>query len=80
MEGHQLHPHKTLSTVVVDAIAAAENIEPFELSDPLYSVVNTDALDELFRAATGRVTFEYLDYEVTVHATGQVDIDPLDSG
>lgn len=58
---------------VVDAVADAEGVEPWELTTPLYEVVDPDALDELFRqsrtatdAAGPSVTFSYCGYSVTV--------------
>lgn len=64
---------------VVDAIATGiaslEQTTSDELR-PLYEVIDTDALEELFRDTRGRLTFEYLDYEVTVYHDRSVEIDP----
>ena len=68
-----------LSTAVVEAVADAKAVDPTELSQPLYSDVDPETLDDLFKTDTGRVTFHYHGYSVTVHATGDVDLDPLDS-
>jgi len=70
---------QTLSTAVIGAVADAEDVDPTDLTEPLYNVVNTDALDALFQAETGTLTFEYHGYRVSVHATGEVELDPLDS-
>ncbi len=63
---------------VLEAIA---DREPAELEPPLYEAVNPEALDDLF-APTGdgdpsrpeRVTFRYRGYDVTAHASGDVDL------
>lgn len=71
---------KPLSRVIFESIAAVEGIEPAELSPPLYDVIEPEALDELFRTSKhmtpscGWVVFEYLDYEVTAHSTGYVEV------
>ncbi len=66
---------------VLEAIADREDREPAELEPPLYEVVSPEALDDLFTPASdenssrpGRVTFRYRGYDVTVHASGDVDL------
>lgn len=66
----------SLSEPVMEAIAAAENVEPGEVSTPLYDVIDPDALDALFRDTNGSVTFTYRDYEVTVDDSGHVAVLP----
>lgn len=48
----------------------------------LYDVIDPEALDGLFdRPGTfldGHLTFEYSGYHVTVNASGEIDIDPID--
>jgi hypothetical protein len=67
------------SEAVVAAVAANEGVSETELERPLFEVVDPDALDSLFRWGTGRVTFEYLGYEVTVESGGAVTCRPLAS-
>ncbi|WP_435345277.1 HalOD1 output domain-containing protein [Haloarchaeobius sp. HRN-SO-5] len=84
-----------LSEGVVDAVATALGCEPGpmgdctddEVLDPLYSVVDPDALDALFRPTgrdtqrtEGQVTFPYHGHEVTAHSDGHVSVEPLDVG
>lgn len=64
------------STVVIEAVAAAADVDPHEL-DPLYGVVDPDALDDLFADAgavgshrVGRVEFTYCGFEVAVSWDG----------
>jgi hypothetical protein len=42
---------KSVSEAVVDRVAAARNVEPWDLS-PLGERINADALDNLFRTST----------------------------
>lgn len=73
------------STKVVRAVAAYEGVEPTQFEEPLYDVIDLEALDSLFTErlngdsrAGGHVVFTYGDYQVTVSSDGQVDVDPLD--
>lgn len=74
-----------LSQRIVERVSDAEGVDPLEL-DPLYTVVDPDALDSLFRTRLassdglgGELRFEYHDYEVRVTADGRVTLaDPLD--
>lgn len=73
-----------MSQAIVTAVADAEGVEPTDLS-PLYRVVDTDALDELFTSESSeesrteqRVSFRYEGYEVTVYSSGRVDLDEAD--
>ncbi|APW98972.1 hypothetical protein CHINAEXTREME_14845 [Halobiforma lacisalsi AJ5] len=72
------------SQAIIEAIAAQEGVDPTEMEppeyEPLYSVVNPEALDSLFRTshATGQrnavVALEYEGYDVVVHGDGRVDV------
>ena len=61
---------------VVRAVAAAEGVDPVALSVPLFEAIDPDALDALFATprASGRVSFAYCGYLVTVTANGEVDL------
>jgi hypothetical protein len=63
-----------VTSVVASALAAREDVRVDELSPPLYDVIDLKALEELFRDTSGRVTFEYRDYEVTVDDEYTVEI------
>ncbi len=67
------------SQAIIEAIAAHEGVDVTEIEppayDPLFTAVNPEALDELFRTAAGAesdavVTLEYEGYEVVVRADG----------
>jgi hypothetical protein len=65
-------------SVVHEITAGVATLEDTTLDNlrPLYEVIDTDALEQLFRDGSGRVVFEYLGYEVTVHHDDSVEITP----
>lgn len=73
---------KPLSQRVIETVAEAESVDPTELT-PLFSVVDPDVLDTLFRPqrkagevpdATAEVRFSYHGYEVRATAAGRVSL------
>jgi len=59
----------SVTSVVVEALAEAEDTSPTEMTEPLYEYVDPDALNRLFATgddASGRVVFSYGEYRVTV--------------
>lgn len=67
----------SLSGSVVEEVAEITGTDPADL-DPLYEVVDTEALDSLFhpdRSVGGRVSFEYCDCRVTVTEAGRVSVE-----
>lgn len=69
------------STAVVEAVASAGGWEPTAVPEPLYDVVDPDALDA-FVASTddAEVSFTYMGYEVTVAGDGGVTVDDAEDG
>lgn len=72
----------SVSTAVVETVAAHEGVDPATLTPPLYEVLDPDALDALFASqpgdparATGAVTFTYREYTVTVSSDGRIALD-----
>jgi len=70
------------STVLIEAIETIAD-QDFHEFDPLYTALEPNALDELFRSTRtrprpteGRVQFTYQGYEVTVRSAGVVEIRP----
>ena len=70
--------YEPVSSTVVNTVARAADVSPADLPE-LHDYVEPLALDQLFgtsdgdaRTTTGRVTFEYAGYEVTVHSVGQI--------
>ena len=73
------------SLAVIERIAELEGTDPIELTPPLYTAVDPDALDSLFHSATadesnpgGRVSFSYCGYDVTVRSDGEVSVSETD--
>lgn len=65
-----------LSLAVVDAVAKAEGVEPTDLPTPLATAIDPDALNAVFRDGTGRLSFDYHGYRVTVDQEGAVEVAP----
>ena len=59
-----------------DAVAAVEGVDSKTLRAPLFDTVDPDALDNLFRGSSGRVTFAYLEYVVSIDSDRDVHIRP----
>ncbi|WP_363464448.1 HalOD1 output domain-containing protein [Halogeometricum borinquense] len=72
---HVAHRESELiSTNIVLTVAAIEETEPTELP-PLATTIDPDALDNLFTEdSSGRVTFSYTGYEITIHNDGGLEI------
>ena len=66
--------------MIVDLVADLEGVDPSELSPPLYSAIDPEALDALFGpsadglATEGGVQFQYRGYEIRVRGDGEVAI------
>lgn len=72
-----------LSVAVIETLAEAREESPVEMEQPLYDVVDPDALDRLFTAddadAVGRVVFELGAHEITVHSDGDILVRQIDA-
>lgn len=74
---------ETPSEAVIRAVAAVSGLDPVPSSatdnrslDPLYTAIDVEALDALFRPGTdATVQFTYHGYAVTVHSEGRVVLD-----
>ncbi|QLG49908.1 HalOD1 output domain-containing protein [Natrinema halophilum] len=69
--------HDSMSLRVIEAIASETNTDAHEL-DPLYYVVDPEALDQLFQSdssAPVRVEFEYDGLLVEVRHDGTIAVD-----
>ena len=75
----------SVSQAVVEAIAQREEVDVTEIEppeyEPLYTVVDPEALDALFSSTTGgasrpmgAVSFVYAGYNVTVHSDGEIEL------
>ena len=82
---HDFAKPGSLGLTVVEAVSAVIDESPAAI-EPLYDVVDPEALDALFRPRSddtpplrGAVTFEFGGCEVTVEGTGTVVVVPVDS-
>ncbi|MFB1065404.1 HalOD1 output domain-containing protein [Natrinema sp. H-ect4] len=70
---------------VVQGVAAHEGTDPMDLEPPLHAVIDTDALDALFRpaedpnAVASSVEFTYRGKHVSVDSAGRVDVTENDT-
>jgi hypothetical protein len=65
-----------LSEAVVEAVADARDVDPTELEPPLTTVIDADALNNLFvdtNEASGCIVFEYSGCRVTVESDRTVE-------
>lgn len=72
---------ETLTRTIVERVAEREGTSPAELSPPLYSAIDADALCSFVRSLTagesgapGGVRFRYDGYEVRVCGDGSVSV------
>lgn len=65
----------SLAEAVLHEVAERRGEPPEQLNPPLFEVIDPDALDTVFRAETGRISFEYLGYTVTVDHSGDVNVE-----
>ena len=68
---------------MIQVLAEARGVGVEEIEQPLYDVVDPDALDRLFTDrshadAGSRVAFEFDAHEVTVHADGDILVRRID--
>ena len=79
---HNWNQHNSLSTTVLLAIGAVTGDQPSNLP-PLSNDVDPDALDSIFeqtqnsQRTTGRMTFPYAGFLVTIHADGEISFHRL---
>ena len=70
-----------LSREILRAVADAENVSPVELTPPLYTAIDPDALDSLFvntDEPMGKLKFTYHGYEINVYNDGTVNLQSTD--
>ena len=80
---HDWEGKHSLSLSVVTAVSAVTGDAPTTI-DPLYEVVDPSTLDELLASLRGderaTVTFSFHECRVTVEATGEIVVQPIDAG
>lgn len=72
----EIPEERSISQVVIEAVAEAKGIRPVELSPPLYEAIDPEALDRIFADALtiGKVVFNYNSCEISVVSDGYVDV------
>ena len=84
---HDWQSDEPVSTAIIRGIAALTNTPPTEL-DSLYDVVNSDALNQLYRPTAansrqqdgGHAMFRVNDCDIVVYANAKIEISPPDDG
>ena len=74
-----IHRGKEVSDIVVTSVAEAKGVDPLEL-EPLYDVVDPDALDTIFNSTDAsssmELSFTMAGCEVVVCGDGEVNVTP----
>ncbi|WP_458185033.1 DUF7504 family protein [Haladaptatus sp. NG-WS-4] len=80
---HDLSSAQSLSTTVTVAVADVAGVEPADIPEQLYDVVDPEALDKLFKPRDdgkprrgGRLSFSLYGHHVTVRGDGTITIQP----
>jgi hypothetical protein len=86
---YDVSSNESLSEGVIAAVSAVSDTSPIpdthsedeQPLDPLYTVIDPEALDSVFRGSdhdadrtSGWITFDYHGYEVTVHSEGWISV------
>lgn len=81
---YERESHRDLTTEIIFAIAAAEDVDPVDLKDPpLYECVDIAAIEDVFfgpqvagqtRDSEGSVSFRYNQYRVEVASDGWITV------
>lgn len=75
MERVNISGEEPIAQRILDAVAEKEGTSPREFHQPLYDVVDADALDRLVDGKlNGHVQFQYLGYRVTVDGDGAISV------
>lgn len=67
-----------LSTAILSEVAAREGVDPIDVSPPIYTVIDPDALEKLFSGGTGGFTsveFTYADHRISIRGDDVVRIE-----
>lgn len=67
---------RSLSTRIVEVVASEEGIEPSNVEEQLYEVIDADALKQTVESMepNGIVCFDYLGYRVYVAGDGDIKV------
>ncbi|SIR33208.1 hypothetical protein SAMN05421858_2287 [Haladaptatus litoreus] len=80
---HDLAGPQSISTTVTVAVADVAGVEPAEIPEQLYDVIDPEALDKLFKSRDdgtprrgGRLSFSLYGHHVTVRGDGSITVQP----
>ncbi|WP_266078605.1 DUF7504 family protein [Haladaptatus caseinilyticus] len=80
---HDLSGPQSLSTTVTVAVADVAGVEPAEIPEQLYDVIDPEALDKLFKPRDdgtprrgGRLSFSLYGHHVTIRGDGSITVQP----
>ncbi len=72
-------PTESIAQRIVEAVATFENVDPIDLSEPVFEFIDPDALDAVVASATAdtnlSITFEAWGHDIGVSGDGDVSID-----
>lgn len=69
-----------VSILIIEKVAAQEEVDPTDVTQPMHEVIDPDALDALCSTEQGtaesevQVTFNYCGYRIMVHGDGRVSV------
>jgi len=69
-------PVDNVTNEVIKTVAEIKDVDPLEVTPPLYEVIDPDALESLFAndRTLGKVIFNYSDCEVSVFSDGYISV------
>lgn len=74
--GSQEVRNECLGIDIVSAVANVEGIDPMDLEPTLYSVVDPEALEQLYKDGSGpHVAFDYAGHEVIIQPDRTITVD-----
>lgn len=65
---------ETACDAVMEAVAAAEGVDPVEITEQLWDVIDPDQLNAICDTGSVYVSFEYHGYHVTIDSEHTVDL------
>ncbi|WP_266082424.1 HalOD1 output domain-containing protein [Haladaptatus caseinilyticus] len=69
-------PQTPISTLVIQAVAEAEECDPSMVAPPLYDAIDPDALDALYARASPHMEFDYAGHHVEITPARRVTVQP----
>lgn len=67
-----------LSLQVIEAVADVKDVDPLELSPPLFHAINPEALDRIFQRDGVTVSFVWQGCAIEIDQNGTIDVRPTE--